>query len=178
MNSRSEDAEARPASSAELSLDISRVVSQVLNGGDVDVARTGEELAARYQNLGMSGAMIEEAISRAAGMVGMIRGAEKPIEPEVGEGNADRSSPAGNGSVSHGTDPYEPARQPLGSNGAHHDSIEADFGALIFGPAVESGAPVNGNAAAPPARDKDGHRRGDSFAKGAVAVLRRALFRG
>jgi hypothetical protein len=175
VNSRSEDAEARPASSAELSLDISRVVSQVLNGGGVDVARTGEELAARYHNLGMSGAMIEEAISRAAGMVGMIRGAEtaEPAIPAEADGLSLPDAPDAGG----------PAGQPLSSNGSHHDPIEAEFGALIFGPMAESATRANGNAAGPSspalAIDNDArNRRSGSLTKGAVAVLRRAFFRG
>ena len=181
MNSRSEDAEARPASSAELSLDISRVVSEVLNGGDVDVTRTGEELAARYQNLGMSGAMIEEAISRAAGMVGMIRGTEKPAEPATVSEEAAGTSRSGNGSAYDGTDGGDSAEQSLPANGAHHDPIDTEFGALIFGPTAGTPAHANGNAADPPpsalAIDDEAGNRG-SLAKGAVAVLRRAFFRG
>ena len=178
MNSRSENADARPASSAELSLDISRVVSQVLNGGDVDVARTGEELASRYQNLGMSGAMIEEAISRAAGMVDMIRGAEKPAEPQTGATEGNGSSLSGNGRADDAGNPTGP---PLPANGAHHDPIDAEFGALIFGATAETATPADGDAAGmrlpAPASDDSGNRSG-SLAKGAVAVLRRAFFRG
>ena len=178
MNSRSEDADARPASSAELSLDISRVVSQVLNGGDVDVARSGEELATRYQNLGMSGAMIEEAISRAAGMVDMIRGAERPAEPQTGAAEGHGSSPSGNGSAD---DAGNPSRPPLAANGAHHHPIDTEFGSLIFG-AAETATSADGDAAGMrlpgPASGEDAGNRTGSLAKGAVAVLRRAFFRG
>jgi hypothetical protein len=175
VTSQSENADARPASSAELSLDISRVVSQVLNGGDVDVARTGEELATRYQNLGMSGAMIEEAISRAAGMVGMIRGAERPAEPGATEGNG--SSHSGCADEANNA-----AGPPVASNGAHHNPNDPIFGALIFGASAESAAPADGDAAGmrlpAPASDDDAGNRSGSLAKGAVAVLRRAFFRG
>ena len=179
MNSRSENADARPASSAELSLDISRVVSQVLNGGDVDVARTGEELATRYQNLGMSGAMIEEAISRAAGMVGMIRGGERPVDPQPGAAEGNGSTPSGTGSVETANNAAGP---PLAANGAHHDPIDSEFGALIFGAATETAAPADGDAAgmrfSAPASDNDAGNRSGSLAKGAVAALRRAFLRG
>ena len=179
MNSRSENADARPASSAELSLDISRVVSQVVSGGHVDVARTGEELATRYQNLGMSGAMIEEAISRAAGMVDMIRGAEKPAEPQTGAAEGNGSGPSGNGRANDAGNPTGP---PLPANGAHHDPIDAEFGALIFGAAAETAAPADGAAAGTrlpaPASNDDSGRRSGSLAKGAVAALRRAFLRG
>ena len=180
MNSQSEDADARPASSAELSLDISRVVSQVLNGGHVDVARTGEELATRYQNLGMSGAMIEEAISRAAGMVDMIRGADRPAEPQTGSAEGNGSSPPGGGGARD--DAGNAAGRPLPANGAHHDPIDSEFGALIFGAVAETAAPAGGKAAGlrlpGPASDGDSGNRSGSLAKGAVAVLRRAFFRG
>jgi hypothetical protein len=78
----------QPVPSAELSLDISRVVAKMMRGDQVDTSGAAAELAEKYPTLGMSGAMIEEAISRAAGMVGMIRaapagGEEEAPPPEV-----------------------------------------------------------------------------------------------
>ncbi len=64
-----------------LSLDISRLVSRVVRGETIDVAERGAALAKQYPDLGMSGAMIGQAIERAAGMVGMIRNA--PIPPKL-----------------------------------------------------------------------------------------------
>jgi hypothetical protein len=61
-----------------LSLDISRLVSRVVRGESIDIAERGAALAAQYPDLGMSGALIGQAIERAAGMVGMIRDAPEP----------------------------------------------------------------------------------------------------
>jgi hypothetical protein len=62
-----------PASRADLSREISRLVSRVVKGEAIDAAQSGAELAARFPDAGMSGEMIAKAIDSAAGMVGMIR---------------------------------------------------------------------------------------------------------
>lgn len=68
----------RPLSSAELSRDISRLVSRALSGERIDTAIEGEDLAAKYPSLGMSGALIGTAIARAAGMMQtVLQGAEQ-----------------------------------------------------------------------------------------------------
>jgi hypothetical protein len=58
-------------SSAELSLDISQIVSRALGGEPIDVAGQSEALAARHADLGMPAELIAKAIARAAGMVGV-----------------------------------------------------------------------------------------------------------
>jgi hypothetical protein len=60
-----------PMSSVELSRDIAHLISRVRNGEAIDTASQGEELAARYPDLGMSGELIGKAIVRAAGMLGL-----------------------------------------------------------------------------------------------------------
>jgi hypothetical protein len=65
-----------------LSLDISRVVSRVVSGESIDTAENGAALAAKYPDLGMSPALISQAIERAAGMVGMIKSAPAPAKFE------------------------------------------------------------------------------------------------
>ena len=58
-------------SSAELSIDISRLVSRARSGEAINTSSEGEVLAARYPNLGMSPELIGKAISRAAAMMGL-----------------------------------------------------------------------------------------------------------
>ncbi len=58
-------------SSAELSIDISRLVSRARSGEAIDTNSEGEVLAARYPDLGMSPELIGKAISRAAAMMGL-----------------------------------------------------------------------------------------------------------
>lgn len=64
--------ELQPLSSAELSLDISNLVTRLLAGEAVDVPRAGEDLAAKYPDLGMPGELIAKAIARAASMMGVV----------------------------------------------------------------------------------------------------------
>jgi hypothetical protein len=67
-------------SSAELSLDISELVSRALGGELIDVVVQSEALASRHANLGMSAELIAKAIARAAGMVGVtLPGADEDI---------------------------------------------------------------------------------------------------
>ena len=63
-----------------LSLEISNLVARVLRGETIDIPQTGAGLAAKYPDLGMSGALIGQAIERAAGMVGMIRSTPAPTK--------------------------------------------------------------------------------------------------
>ena len=71
-------------SSAKLSLDIADLVARARGGEPIDVTSKGEELAARYPELNMSGELIGKAIARAAGMLGLaVEGAEEaPVRPE------------------------------------------------------------------------------------------------
>ena len=68
----------------ELSLDIAELVSRARGGEPIDTSAKGEELAAKYPDLGMSGELIGKAIARAAGMLGLaIEGAdEAPVRPD------------------------------------------------------------------------------------------------
>lgn len=69
-------------SSAELSREISQLVSRSLSGETIDTASEGKELAARYPGLGMSGELIGKAIARAAGMMRtVLRSAPEEIAP-------------------------------------------------------------------------------------------------
>jgi hypothetical protein len=63
-----------------LSLEISNLVSRVVRGESIDIAQMGAALAAKYPELGMSGALIGQAVERAVGMVGMIRSAPAPTK--------------------------------------------------------------------------------------------------
>jgi hypothetical protein len=167
LSSPFDASDARSASSAELSLDISRVVSQVLTGESVDTAKKGEELAAKYPDLGMSAAMIEDAIGRAAGMVGMIRDGETP--PAAGSAeisSTNGSSAAPDAARMSGVTPAE--------DGAPGDFLDEDFAALEFGTAAH----VNGyGAAGEEAEPPKSEALGGLFVKGPVAALRRAFFR-
>jgi len=63
-----------------LSLEISSIVSRVVRGESIDITQMGAALAAKYPELGMSGALIGQAVERAVGMVGMIRSAPAPTK--------------------------------------------------------------------------------------------------
>jgi len=63
-----------------LSLEISNLVARVVKGEAIDIPETGAGLAAKYPDLGMSGALIGQAIERAVGMVGMIRSTPAPTK--------------------------------------------------------------------------------------------------
>ena len=90
------DAEPPPRSSAELALEISRLVARALSGETIDNAASGAALAARFPDSGMSGEMIAQAIERATGMVGMIRDGEGPDAPGGAEtADTGRSSDPG-----------------------------------------------------------------------------------
>jgi hypothetical protein len=69
-----------PMSSVELSRDIAQVISRARGGEPIDTAGEGEELAARYPELGMSGELIGKAIVRAAGMLGLEMNGAAPSE--------------------------------------------------------------------------------------------------
>jgi hypothetical protein len=122
--------EARPDSRAELSLEISRVVSRVLRGEAIDCAEAGEALAARFGELGVSGEMIGEAISRATGMMGMIR--ENAAQPPPGlrasaGGTIVDTSPAAEERVSGGNGGAGPAPATAAVNGSTGGMAGATF---------------------------------------------------
>lgn len=94
-------------SSAELSIEISHIVTRAMGGEPVDLAGRSEELAARFSELGMSAELIGKAIARAAGMVGIaLEGAdEREIAPAQRLPSADPQDGRGeqaNGSGANG----------------------------------------------------------------------------
>jgi hypothetical protein len=135
-----------------LSLEISNLVSRVVRGESIDMAQTGAALAAKYPDLGMSGALIGQAIERAVGMVGMIRSAPLPTkrrsraaemvvapvcEPALSNGHAvceppveDERKPRKPG-VEHAVAAMLPMAQPIDDNLAA--AIDAEIGDLVSG---------------------------------------------
>lgn len=69
-------------SSAALSREISALVTRSLSGEAIDTSAQGEELAAKYPDLGMSGELIGKAIGRAAGMMQTLRSGSAPFNAE------------------------------------------------------------------------------------------------
>lgn len=152
-------------SRAELSLEISRLVSRVMKGEALDTAACGDDLALRFPDAGLTGSMIAEAIDSAAGMVGLIRQGEA----EITNGADESMSLADDGRLTATLD--EELRQL-----ADEQDVEA--------PAPNGNGSANGNGAAhaapapseaPPARSAAGI--GAIFARNAAAV-RRAFSRG
>jgi hypothetical protein len=92
-------------SSADLSVEIYRLVTRVAGGEPIDVATRCEELAARYADLGLSAQLIGKAIARAAGMVGVAIDGIGEAPPPTG---APHPQPAASESV-NGFDPNETA---------------------------------------------------------------------
>jgi hypothetical protein len=150
--------EERPGLRAELSLEISRLVSRLLNGDEVDTAACGEELAGRFPDVGMSGEMIAEAIVSAAGMVGMIR-----------EGGAAAKADAEEGVPTTVDDELAAA-------------VHAELNDLVSGQAADSDATSNGNVAASEEADAVAEKRaagiGAFIGRGAIAAFRRTFSRG
>jgi hypothetical protein len=178
-----------PAMSREaLSLEISRIVSQVVSGEPIDAAERGARLAVKYPDVGMSGEMIGEAITRAAGMVGMIKSAPKPnswpdrirdAAPAVAEETKRVEAPATNGAkaASNGALPIV-ARSIDGDLAA---AIDAEIGNLVSaGTAARAEAPQPNDDARPaeithlPPTALTASAAPRRFAP--VAALRRAFF--
>ena len=148
---------------AELSIEISRIVSRALNGETIDVAVEGEGLAVKYPGLGMSGQMIADAIASATGMMGMIRsgnGAAAPAETGADEPQALVRTDAtiAGAPTAGGTDFEAPA-----------DGDSEDGGAA-------GGTTPDAAGGTTPGADEAGSGLGAIFSRGAVA-FRRALFR-
>jgi hypothetical protein len=84
-------------SSADLSVEIYRLVTRAVGGEPIDVATRSEELATRFAHLGWSAQLIGKAIGRAAGMVGVVLdGIGEAPPPLTG---ASHPQPAASGSV-------------------------------------------------------------------------------
>lgn len=161
-----------------LSLDISRLVSRVVRGEPIDIAERGAALAEQYPDLGMSGALISQAIERAAGMVGMIRSAPEPPKPPrprvempvaVLPANGNGNGAARNGTAARFAareeQPLQKARPapvalPVAALSIDDDlaaAIDAEIGNIVSGHKAAAGAPAprsrgEARAAAPPLR--------------------------
>lgn len=182
-----------------LALDISRVVSRVVSGEDIDTAERGAALAAKYPDLGMSGELIGEAIARAAGMVGLIRSAPPPQKPLVPPKPARIESaapvmpaaamhPAVMPSTPVASAPPAPvsASAPAVFLSIDDDlaaAIDAEIGNLVTGRKAEPDAhpSANGNGHAPAEAVHASAATGPNGAvpqKGPLSALRRVFFRG
>jgi hypothetical protein len=141
-------------SRAKLSLEISRLVSRLLKGEEVDTAACGEELAGRFPDVGMSGEMIAEAIVSAAGMVGMIREGDAPAA-DAEESDA----PSVDDEITA--------------------AIDAELDDLVSGQSAEGEEATNGTApVADGGADKPAVGIGGLFGRSAMAAMRRAFSRG
>ncbi len=153
-----------------LSLEISQVVSRVVNGEAIDAKAQGAMLAQRYPELGMSGEMIGEAIMRAASMVGMIKSTPMPAARSAGEAHR-HAAPAArmNG---------DPARtQAAGlarsDDGDLASAVDTKVGSLASGEAARSSGIANGQPSHEPVRAAATKTR----RSGPLAALRRAFLR-
>jgi hypothetical protein len=124
------------------------MVARVLKGETIDTAACGDELALRFPDAGMSGAMIAEAIVRAAGMVGMIR--EGGVPDTAG---------------------FPMQASPFDAKLA--TALNAEIGEVVASQAAGAAHP-NGSAGSEDGRKS---AKGSFTARGAVAAVRRAFFR-
>lgn len=156
-----------------LALDISRVVSRVVSGEPIDTAERGAALAAKYPDLGMNGEMIDQAIVRAASMVGMIRTAPPPVRmPRAVEAVVVEAAPVGDGAAQSGDTrqadqpPIMTAPAPIAAPEASAAApvariiddelaaaIDAEIGNLISGRAAEPIASARTNGEEHPPED-------------------------
>ncbi len=154
----------RPAPQAQLSIEISRLVSRILNGESVDTTLSGADLAIRYPDAGMSGEMIAQAILRAAGMVGLIRdGADADVPgatAEAGKRTASADDEALSAAISADLEEIMEAS----ANGAAQ--VPAKQIAEAAGASEIAASEIAAREARPGA------------VAGAMAAVRRAFFRG
>lgn len=177
-----------------LSLEISRLVSRVVSGEEIDTAEKGVALAAKYPGVGMSGEMIGQAIDRAAGMVGMIRSAPTPPKPPRGlsmtpiaevriaeDGQIDkRESVSNRPANSYPAEKAATVVLPVATQSIDDElaaAIDAEIGNLVIGHAAAQGANSGTNGGAY-ASNLAPHASAAprTEAKGPVAAFRRALF--
>jgi hypothetical protein len=151
----------RPAPQAELSIEISRLVSRILSGETIDTTLSGADLAIRYPDAGMSGEMISQAIVRAAGMVGLIRDGAEAAMPGA-------TSDADQGAVSADDEALSAA-------------ISAELEEIMAGEADANGAarmPSGQIAEVAAPREIATKVARPAGMAGAMAAVRRAFFRG
>jgi hypothetical protein len=151
--------------------EIAALVALVLRGEAVDTAAKGEELAARYPLAGMSGPMVGEAIVRATGMVNMIREAP-PVAPITRSETGGEMSAGGVQDAPHGEGP--PERRDFAIDNAMGAAIEAEIGSFVSTATDPSVGRANGREGGAPSAASLPR---SSFASGAAAALRRALFK-
>ncbi len=147
----------RPAPQAALSVEISRLVSRLLKGEAFDIAASGDDLAFRFPDAGMTGAMIAEAIERATATVGLIRKGAQP-QPAAA------------------TEPASLIGDQLAA------AIDAEIGELVAGQEAKAAPASDDEAAAEPDAEEPGKaadKEPRAFTtRGAMAAVRRAFFRG
>jgi len=130
-----------------LSLEISQVVSRVVSGEQIDVAEQSIMLALKYPDLGMSGEMIGEAITRAASMVGMIKSAPAPVAWPVEPTAAKESA------LAHANGDVALAGAARAIKDELASTTDAEIGSLVAGQAADTDAKLDGEAHAAPAPD-------------------------
>jgi hypothetical protein len=162
----------------ELALEISRVVARLAGGEPIDVAEESGRLSSKYAEVGMSRDMINEAIMRAAGMVGMIKSAPEPDDwPDPAETPLLTPPPADLGPSDAAPREEEAAALPVLAESIDDDlaaAIDVEIGNLVTGRATTSAkAPARNRE--PAERHEDGPENGP-FAP-VAAVLRRAFLR-
>ena len=128
-----------------LSLEISQVVSRVVSGEQIDVAEQSIMLALKYPDLGMSGEMIGEAITRAASMVGMIKSAPAPVAWPVEPTAAKESA------LAHANGDVALAGAARAIKDELASTTDAEIG--IAGQAADTDAKLDGETHAAPAPD-------------------------
>ena len=152
-----------------LSLEISQVVSRVVNGEAIDAKAQGAMLAQKYPELGMSGEMIGEAIMRAASMVGMIKSTPMPAARSAGEAHRHAAPAARMNGDRRG--PRLPALHGPMMAISRPPSIRK-MGSLASGEAARSSGIANGQPSHEPVRAAATKTR----RSGPLAALRRASF--
>jgi hypothetical protein len=157
VDTLSEATRQRSALQAALSVEISRLVERLLKGETFDIAASGDELAFRFPDAGMTGAMIVDAVERAAETVGMIHEGALPDTPA-----ADTEA--------------SPFDEEIAA------AIDSEIGEIVTGQGADT--PPSGDSGAVPGADggeeaggPEGGRRAFT-ARGAMAAFRRAFFRG
>ena len=164
---------------AELSIEISRLVSRALNGETIDVTVEGEGLAVKYPGLGMSGQMIADAIASATGMMGMIRsgnGLAADIAAAAGGAGGRNGEAAAAANAADEPQELQPTEEAIaGALTAGGSSFEAHAEPADAGAGEDESLSGATPAATDPAGGADGGLAA-AFSRGAVA-FRRALFR-
>ena len=166
-------------SRAELSLEISRLVSRLLKGESIDLADKAEELAARFPDLGMTADMIGSAIERAATMVDKIRNRPEPLQATATPDYPDPVETANGDGADHvngDVEGMQAIEMPRAAALSEFTFEEASEHAATNG----NGHSAHANSDDEPLPDANAETTQpprSRFASGAITSLRRALFR-